>query len=83
MDPEINHQWLLRSQRKLDNQTLCVLKEERKHILKINTHTQLEDDSNALVMTRDRGICKTQPGTGIITIQVMGNNRQDKGIPFL
>lgn len=59
MDPEINHQWLLRSRRKLDNQTLCVLKEERKHILKINTHTQLEDDSNALVMTRDRRICKT------------------------
>ena len=59
MDPEINHRWLLRSQRKLDNQTLCVLKEERKHILKINTHTQLEDDSNALVMTRDRRICKT------------------------
>ena len=31
----------------------------KKRILKINTHTQSEDDSNALVMTRDRGVCKT------------------------
>ena len=31
----------------------------KKYILKINTHTQSEDDSNALVITRDRGVCKT------------------------
>ena len=45
---------------KKDRQSDIMCSEGRKkRILKINTHTQSEDDSNALVMTRDRGVCKT------------------------